>query len=69
MFFDPTLHCSDQVGMVVAVYASPGIVIELGNVPPVVTLSCTAPAKVNPTPVELPINAAHALVQLVVIAR
>jgi len=55
--------------MVVAVYASPGIVIEFGNVPPVVTLSCTAPAKVNPTPVELPINAAHALVQLVVIAR
>ena len=38
-----------------------GIVIVLGRVPPVVTLSCTAPAKVNPTPVELPINAAQEL--------
>ncbi len=55
--------------MVVAVYESPGIVIVFGSVPPVVTPSCTAPANVNPTPVELPINTAHELVQLVVIAR
>ena len=50
-------------------YESPGIVIEFGRVPPVATLSCTAPANVNPTPVELPISAAQELLQFVVIAR
>ena len=62
-------YCTDQVGTVVAVKTSEGIVIVAGSVPPLLTLSEIPPANVNPTPVELPINTAHEVVQLVVIAR